>query len=89
MRGFLYSSALICKLPIVQIAIGAKSKQVQVIGNDAVPFPRTSGARFCGVGQLVCFGWSYSVKVEDVSRKDSPVVPPRVAKTPRALSALR
>ena len=28
-----------------------------------VPYPRTSGARFCGTGQLVCFGWSYTVKV--------------------------
>ena len=69
-----------------EIASGKKVKQL-LTGNDAVPFPRTSGARFCGLGQLVCFGWSYSVKVEDVSRKQS-VVPPRVAKTPRSLSAL-
>jgi len=112
-----------------ELSSEAKAKKL-LTGNDAVPFPRTSGARFCGLGQLVCFGWSYSVKVEDVSphhggggggsnsagsssktgggggsgrrgsggggagssaagriNKDSQV-PSRVAKTPRALSAL-
>ncbi|XP_008194273.2 GATOR2 complex protein WDR59 [Tribolium castaneum] len=48
--------------------------------NDAyIPFPRTSGAKFCSVGILVCFGRAphtrrFSGKVE--------------ATTPRALSAL-
>ena len=28
-----------------------------------VPYPRISGARFCGRGQLVCFGWTFSLPV--------------------------
>ncbi|XP_015109430.1 GATOR complex protein WDR59 isoform X1 [Diachasma alloeum] len=44
-----------------------------------IPFPRTSGAKFCGVGVLVCFGRS------TYSRRTS-VKPDGI--TPRALSAL-
>jgi hypothetical protein len=48
-------------------------------GVSNVPFPRTSGARFCAVGMLICFGRpSYLKKVK--SNCDSG--------TPRALSAL-
>ena len=63
-------------------------------GNDAIPFPRTSGGRFCGFGQLVCFGWAYSVQISNVGKTStndsSPTdnVPSRQARTPRALSAL-
>ena len=61
-------------------------------GNDAIPFPRTSGGRFCGLGQLVCFGWAYSVQISNVGKvpSDSTTnnVTPRLARTPRALSAL-
>ena len=64
-------------------------------GNDAIPFPRTSGGRFCGLGQLVCFGWAYSVQISNVNGKSSVEgatstnnVAPRLARTPRALSAL-
>ena len=70
-------------------------------GNDAIPFPRTSGGRFCGFGQLVCFGWSYSVQISSVSKTNISgqsqggsstsaltLTPSRLAKTPRALSAL-
>lgn len=57
-----------------------------------VPFPRSSGARFCGDGHLVCFGFTrqYMVKIQ------SPELDPAevelgssadIAKTPRALSA--
>lgn len=28
-----------------------------------VPYPRLSGARFCGRGQLVCFGWAFAIPV--------------------------
>ena len=49
-----------------------------------VPFPRSSGARFCGAGQLVCFGWAYTVKVTSAN----PTVKSSAIKTPRALSAV-
>ncbi|XP_021956861.1 GATOR complex protein WDR59 isoform X2 [Folsomia candida] len=50
-----------------------------VRGVSNVPFPRTSGARFCAVGMLVCFGRpSYLKRVK--SNCD--------AGTPRSLSAL-
>ena len=47
-----------------------------------IPFPRSSGARFCGDGALVCFGCprQYSVPVERAAGAE-------VGKTPRALSA--
>lgn len=49
------------------------------IGVSNVPFPRTSGARFCSVGMLVCFGRpSYLRRIK--SNTDSG--------TPRSLSAL-
>lgn len=66
-------------------------------GNDAIPFPRTSGGRFCGFGQLVCFGWAYSVQISNVGKNtavcspgctDLATLPSRKARTPRALSAL-
>ncbi|XP_024939455.1 GATOR complex protein WDR59 isoform X2 [Cephus cinctus] len=44
-----------------------------------IPFPRTSGAKFCSVGILVCFGRSSYVR--------RPSIKPEGA-TPRALSAL-
>ena len=40
-----------------------------------VPYPRISGARFCGRGQLVCFGWTYT--------QQGPT-----KKTPRAYSSI-
>ena len=63
-------------------------------GNDAIPFPRTSGGRFCGLGQLVCFGWTYSVQISNVTKSSSEEsvtsnnLASRLARTPRALSAL-
>ena len=63
-------------------------------GNDAIPFPRTSGGRFCGLGQLVCFGWAYSVQISNVAKSSSEEsvttnnLASRLARTPRALSAL-
>ncbi|CAB0044631.1 unnamed protein product [Trichogramma brassicae] len=48
--------------------------------DSCIPFPRTSGARFCGDGSLVCFGRSFSAR--RVSLK------PEGTTTPRALSAL-
>jgi hypothetical protein len=63
-------------------------------GNDAIPFPRTSGGRFCGLGQLVCFGWAYSVQISNVGKTSidgsstTNNVASRLARTPRALSAL-
>ena len=60
-------------------------------GNDAIPFPRTSGGRFCGLGQLVCFGWAYSVEISNLNpdeSTDSENLASRLARTPRALSAL-
>ena len=63
-------------------------------GNDAIPFPRTSGGRFCGLGQLVCFGWAYSVQISNVGKTSidgsstTNNVEARLARTPRALSAL-
>ncbi|XP_014256669.1 GATOR complex protein WDR59 isoform X2 [Cimex lectularius] len=43
-----------------------------------IPFPRTSGAKFCNVGMLVCFGRSFSRR-QNVRADKS---------TPRSLSAL-
>merc|ERR1712004_242525 len=53
-----------------------------------IPFPRSSGARFCGDGHLVTFGWTrqYSVPVA----RDETDGPPleEVARTPRALTSM-
>lgn len=35
-----------------------------------VPYPRISGARFCGRGQLVCFGYTFSVPVPKLHSDD-------------------
>ena len=53
--------------------------------DEKIPYPRSSGARFCGDGNLVCFGSSRSYSV--------PVAMTRVAdtqqiRTPRALSSM-
>ncbi|XP_034942224.1 GATOR complex protein WDR59 isoform X2 [Chelonus insularis] len=45
-----------------------------------IPFPRTSGAKFCSVGILVCFGRSTFNRRSSVIKSDGT--------TPRALSAL-
>ncbi|KAK9510437.1 hypothetical protein O3M35_005226 [Rhynocoris fuscipes] len=47
--------------------------------NSCIPFPRTSGAKFCGVGTLVCFARSYK-GLQSLIRADKT--------TPRSLSAL-
>ncbi|XP_058792882.1 GATOR complex protein WDR59 isoform X2 [Phymastichus coffea] len=44
-----------------------------------IPFPRTSGAKFCSVGTLVCFGRSSYVRRASIKPEGT---------TPRALSAL-
>ncbi|ODN00881.1 WD repeat-containing protein 59 [Orchesella cincta] len=55
------------------------ASEFPTIGVSNVPFPRTSGARFCSVGMLVCFGRpSYLRRIK--SNTDSG--------TPRSLSAL-
>ncbi|XP_072391428.1 GATOR2 complex protein WDR59 isoform X1 [Diabrotica undecimpunctata] len=54
--------------------------------NDAyIPFPRTSGAKFCSVGTLVCFG--RPVHSRRLSTKMD-ILPRGMSTTPRALSAL-
>ncbi|KAG5893206.1 hypothetical protein JTB14_025610 [Gonioctena quinquepunctata] len=54
--------------------------------NDAyIPFPRTSGAKFCSVGTLVCFG--RPVQTRKLSNKHE-LTPRALSTTPRALSAL-
>ncbi|CAG9858293.1 unnamed protein product [Phyllotreta striolata] len=50
-----------------------------------IPFPRTSGAKFCSVGMLVCFG--QPVHARRLSMK-ADISPRTVSSTPRALSAL-
>ena len=40
-----------------------ESKKAKYLRDSNVPFPRISGARFCGRGQLVCFGWTYRAAV--------------------------
>ena len=76
-------------------AISMPGTKIQIPkGNDAIPFPRTSGGRFCGLGQLVCFGWTYSVQISNVTKSSSEEsvtsnnLASRLARTPRALSAL-
>jgi len=69
--------------------------------DNNIPYPRSSGARFCGDGNLVCFGCTrqYSVPVKMISASgevgdaaggdlDSDKVSAEIAKTPRALSAM-
>ena len=73
-----------------------KSTTAQSVGqfpDHNVPFPRSSGAKFCGDGQLVCFGVTrqYTVKMEspDVDQDEVDLSSSlELAKTPRALSAL-
>lgn len=60
-------------------AIGAKYS----FRDSNVPYPRISGARFCGRGQLVCFGWSFTVHVPSTGEATR-----AAKKTPRALSAI-
>ena len=57
----------------------------QVYGGQqdySIPFPRTSGARFCGSGVLVCF--TRPTQVRHVSQRPARAEP----STPRSLSAL-
>jgi len=67
--------------------------------DNNIPYPRTSGARFCGDGNLVCFGCTrqYSVPVKMISGDgvdatgadlDTEKVSAEISKTPRALSAM-
>jgi len=69
--------------------------------DNNIPYPRSSGARFCGDGNLVCFGCTrqYSVPVKMISASgevgdaavgelDNDKVSAEIAKTPRALSAM-
>ncbi|XP_074030929.1 WD repeat domain 59 isoform X2 [Leptinotarsa decemlineata] len=54
--------------------------------NDAyIPFPRTSGAKFCSVGTLVCFGRPVHTRK---LTKNPDITPRALSTTPRALSAL-
>ena len=50
-----------------------------------VPYPRISGARFCGRGQLVCFGSTFAIPVPNA---ENCLLPKAATKTPRALSAI-
>ena len=52
-----------------------------------IPFPRSSGARFCGDGHLVTFGWTRQYNVP-VPRDETDGPMDDVAKTPRALTAM-
>ena len=54
-------------------------KKPRFYRDSNIPFPRISGARFSGRGQLVCFGWTTQA---------SEHLPKGARKTPRALSAL-
>ncbi len=62
-----------------------KSLRTKFYKDSNVPFPRTSGARFCGSGQLVCFGWTFTLRVPTVENETVPIA---ARKTPRALSSL-
>jgi len=67
--------------------------------DNNIPYPRSSGARFCGDGNLVCFGCTrqYSVPMRMISggdvkgahgEIDGELDSSEIAKTPRALSAM-
>ena len=56
-------------------------KKPRFYRDSNVPFPRISGARFCGKGQLVTFNW---ISIESSDKH----LPRGGRKTPRALSAL-
>ena len=62
------------------------SEELEHRVDEKIPYPRSSGARFCGDGNLVCFGSSRSYSV--------PVAISRVSegqqqiRTPRALSSM-
>ena len=55
--------------------------------DDKIPYPRSSGARFCGDGNLVCFGcprqYSVPLNIGDQSQ-----ISRNIARTPRAMSAM-
>ena len=53
--------------------------------DEKIPYPRSSGARFCGDGQLVCFGRSRSYSVSMTGASDQKRIS---VVTPRALSAM-
>jgi len=57
--------------------------------DEKIPYPRSSGARFCGDGNLVCFGYSrsYSVSMSSAFTAVNEQTPISVI-TPRALSAM-
>ena len=52
-----------------------------------IPFPRSSGARFCGDGHLVTFGCTRQYSVP-VARDETAAPLEEVARTPRALTAM-
>ena len=55
--------------------------------DEKIPYPRSSGARFCGDGNLVCFGCprQYSVPL---NIGDQSEITRDIARTPRAMSAM-
>ncbi|GLG98684.1 GATOR complex protein WDR59 [Gryllus bimaculatus] len=71
-----------CLEPCLRQLVSTLDQSNNIYGSfqDAyIPFPRTSGAKFCSVGLFVCFGRP-SLARRTSTRLDSP--------TPRALSAL-
>lgn len=76
---------------------GSLHSPINILGafqDSNIPFPRTSGAKFCGDGNLVCFGRTrqYTVKLVNATHsEDNGLAPKRnkeVSKTPRAMSGL-
>ncbi|CAB4061269.1 WDR59 [Lepeophtheirus salmonis] len=61
--------------------IPSPTDMIGVYQDTNIPFPRTSGARFCGMGQLVCFGFSPTIMIPIENK------PKTQTKTPRAMSA--
>ena len=61
------------------------SEELENRVDEKIPYPRSSGARFCGDGNLVCFGSSrsYSVPVAMTRVPDGQQI-----RTPRALSSM-
>ena len=63
------------------------SSSLQETHDHNIPFPRSSGARFCGDGHLVTFGWTRQYSVP-VARDETDGPMEDVARTPRALTAM-
>jgi len=77
-----------------QMSTVTKSQSYGEFPDRNIPFPRSSGARFCGDGNLICFGLTrhYMVKVGSPPEIDHDEIDAgpgtELAKTPRSLSAL-